>query len=356
MKVALSVDPAVEKSGGSASFAQVLEKYLPRHGMEVVVGPARACDAFILFAQHVELPGFPWLDRPGAGRLARQLGLWALRWQRRRGVKILHRLDERRGPHDTPYRLKKHRLVARFNRLAHVTIFQSRFVRENMGPICFAPRAAVIHNGVDREIFRPDGPRRPPLAGSPRVLHEFFTIGSSKRLDRLGELLAALGPEARVYLVGRHTHAQVLKDARDGPVIRKILQDPRVEFLGWQTREKVAEIMRACDFLFFPSELEPCSNIVLEAMASGLPLLYHPSGGTPELVGGAGVPLSGALASDVAAVLGKGADLRERSLERAEEFSAEKVVARYAALIRDVVEERGTGARERPLIAGRGKV
>lgn len=37
--------------------------------------------------------------------------------------------------------------------------------------------------------------------------------------------------------------------------------------------------------------MDPCPNSVLEAMATGLPILYSNSGGTPELVGNAGISM-----------------------------------------------------------------
>jgi glycosyltransferase involved in cell wall biosynthesis len=95
--------------------------------------------------------------------------------------------------------------------------------------------------------------------------------------------------------------------------------------------------MRSADLLFFPSEEEPCPNTPIEAMASGLPVLYHPSGGTPELVGDAGVPLSADLRADLTRALGESSTLRVRALERGLELSAERAAARYAATARQAL-------------------
>ncbi len=308
VKVALSINPYVGTGGGSVSFARLLAEWLPRYGIEATFDLGDRCDSILVFAQHAS---------PRV--LARQ---------KRRGVKILHRIDERRDPGETGFRSEKHAMIAKLNELADLTIFQSQFVRENMGPICSAPRSVVIYNGVDREIFTPDGPRR-ELEGAPCVLHVSWSVGASKRLDRIGELLTAVGRDARFYLVGRHAEARL-----------PFFNDPRVLMLGQRRREEVAALMRACDFLFFPSELEPCPNTVIEAMACGLPVLYHSSGGTVELVGDTGVPLSASLAADVARILDEAPALRPRSLSRAERFSAERVTGRYAEVMKAVVEER----------------
>ena len=99
---------------------------------------------------------------------------------RRRGARIVHRLDERIDPVETPTRRAKHRAIARLNAYADLTVFQSWFVRDNVGPICRAPAWRVIHNGVDRRRFRPDDARI-ALDGDPAVLHVSWSIGESSR-------------------------------------------------------------------------------------------------------------------------------------------------------------------------------
>ena len=55
------------------------------------------------------------------------------------------------------------------------------------------------------------------------------------------------------------------------------LESP-LDFVG-----EIAKILKQAQIFLFPSENEACSNTVIEALASGLPVLYHDSGGTPEL-------------------------------------------------------------------------
>jgi glycosyltransferase involved in cell wall biosynthesis len=248
-----------------------------------------------------------------------------LKRQKACGVKLVHRIDERLEPNESRFRRKKHEFIARLNTLVDVTVFQSHFAKENMSPILSCPRSRVIHNGVDPTVFTADGPTL-PLEGRPRVLHVSWSVGESKRLDRIAGLLDALPREARVYLVGRQAEAGLASQA-----------DPRVRVLGVKGREEVASLMRGSDFLFFPSEFDPCPNTVIEAMACGLPVLYHSSGGTVELVGDAGVPFSGSLEADVSRLLGDRSTLRERGLARAEEFSAERVAGRYAEVFRELL-------------------
>lgn len=305
MRVVFTLDPFASAGGGSHSFARVLAEALPRHDIDVSFDVEAPADAVLLFAQH------------GNERM--------LERHRRRGAAVVHRLDERIDAGEGRGRRDKHARIARLNAYADVTIFQSEFVRGNVGPICRAPRSRVIHNGVDRRVFHPDG-ERVVLDGAPVALHVSWSVGASKRLDRVGELLAAGPPTLRVYCAGRHADSA-----------QPWLGDKRVTVLGPQPRERIAALMRSADFLFFPSELEPCPNTPLEAMASGLPVLYHASGGTSELLGDAGVAMTGSLAGDVARVLATPDAWRARSLQRASLFTAERAATDYAAVLTEAV-------------------
>jgi glycosyltransferase involved in cell wall biosynthesis len=54
----------------------------------------------------------------------------------------------------------------------------------------------------------------------------------------------------------------------------------------------LAEIYEQQDVFLHAAVNDPCPNVVIEAMACGLPIIYSTSGGTPEIANGYGVPLS----------------------------------------------------------------
>ena len=116
-----------------------------------------------------------------------------------------------------------------------------------------------------------------------------------------------------------------------------------LRFLGNVAHEELPELYRAHDAFVLPSRNEGMSNTVLEAMASGLPVIVTDVGGTAELVEGNGVRVpvddEAALRSAVAALrddAGKRREMGQRSREIALEYSWERVAEEYLRLYREV--------------------
>lgn len=224
-------------------------------------------------------------------------------------------------------------------------------------------RVERICNGVDTGRFRPPGDARAPIAGSPFEAAGDVLIGTVGRLQAVKDQTNLV--RAFAHLVGQHApgagHARLVI-AGDGPLRREVEAEIRVAGLGervWLAGERadVPDVMRGLDVFALPSLAEGISNTILEAMASGLPVVATAVGGNPELVEngrtGALVPqgdyvaLADALAPYVSDIgLRRAAGLAGR--ERVEaEFSLDGMVDRYASLYRNLL----AAATRSPLFA-----
>jgi len=190
-------------------------------------------------------------------------------------VRVVHRVDG--AALDYGSNPASDRLQARVNLFADITIFQSNYsrfsAREKFRVI--AQDGPIIYNPVDTALFTPEGPRIDVPADRPRAACAAWSVNRRKGTWRIDEL-AAQHPDITFVLCGRF-------DA--------VSSRPNVLRLGHISRADMSHALRSCDVFLNLSENDPCPNVVLEALASGLPVLYRDSGGVPELVGDCGAPI-----------------------------------------------------------------
>lgn len=145
-------------------------------------------------------------------------------------------------------------------------------------------RITEIINGVDTERFCPRNKKdvRRMLGFS----QDNFIIGTVGRLDPIKDqslLLQAFAylnhdkKNLRLVLVGDGPEKRNLESMR-----KRLPCGDRVVFLG--ERDDVDKILFAFDLFVLPSRNEGISNTILEAMATGLPVIATNVGGNPELI------------------------------------------------------------------------
>lgn len=195
---------------------------------------------------------------------------------------------------DPDGRSKKLRWVRRLYRpFVHQYIALSRHLEHYLvDHVGVAPQRVVqLYNGVDTQRFHPADGARTPIAGSPFAAPELWVIGGVGRLNAIKDplLLARafiraldLAPEARGRLR--------LAVAGDGPLrapLAALLAEAGVSDLAWLAGERgdIPQFMRGLDAFALPSLAEGVSNTILEAMASGLPVVATAVGGNAELLG-----------------------------------------------------------------------
>ena len=311
MRVALPVD-LPEHGGGGFRFLRNFIAYLDRHGIDRTARVGDGADVVLANAWHVP-----------AALLLR--AMWA-----RPDVTIVHRVDG--AAQDYGRDPAADRAQRRVNRLADITIFQSEYCRwstRQKFPV-IAHDGPVIHNPVDVDVFTPDGPRAdlPPAAG-PRVCGVTWSTNPRKGAAVLLRLAAAM-PQTQFVLVGRF----------DGAAARQ-----NVVLTGVLDAAGVARTMRSCDVFATFAENEACPNVILEALASGLPVLYLDSGAARELVGDCGeaVTEEGFAAALSRAMAGR-AELARAARRRAvERFHPERAFGAYVDAIRTARRPAGGG-------------
>lgn len=146
-----------------------------------------------------------------------------------------------------------------------------------------------IYNGVDAQRFHPVGERQ-PIAGCPFLDSSCWLVGTVGRMQtvkdqttlvrafiRALEIAPALKESLRLVMIG------------DGPLraqAQALLEAAGLAGLAWMPGERsdVPEILRGLDCFVLPSLAEGVSNTILEAMASGLPVVATDVGGNGELI------------------------------------------------------------------------
>lgn len=149
----------------------------------------------------------------------------------------------------------------------------------------FAPDVTVdvIANGVDAVRFAPAAIRDAGATASKGA--------APLRLIVVGRLVRQKGVDVIMQAMTRMVSPSVLTVVGDGPARGDLAAQAaalhltdRVRFVGWLARGALPGAYRAADAMVFPSRDEGMPNVVLEAMACGLPVVGTDIPGTREAV------------------------------------------------------------------------
>lgn len=145
-----------------------------------------------------------------------------------------------------------------------------------------AADAVILPSGYDADLFAPrDRAAARAALGLPQGPWLCY-VGALRDLKRVDVILRALAklPEVRLALVGGGPEADALAS-----LARELNLVQRVRFVGPQPHERVPDWMAAADAVVLVSEHEGTPNVLIEALALGVPVVATPVGGIPELVG-----------------------------------------------------------------------
>lgn len=149
---------------------------------------------------------------------------------------------------------------------------------------CAAKKIVVIENGIDLDRFFPDEEKRRDLRrelGIPETAWVVGTVGRlavEKAYDRLIAAAAPLlGAEARLVIVGDGAEAPKLREAVKAHGVEAFVHMPG-------SRDDVPRFLAAFDVFALSSKMEGLPLVILEAMATELPIVATAVGGIPGAV------------------------------------------------------------------------
>jgi len=135
----------------------------------------------------------------------------------------------------------------------------------------------VVPNGVDIDLFQPAPQRRAKI---PTLL----SVGRLHAQKNVGFLLNLV-----VAIKGRtQVRARIIGDGPERPSLEATAValgiTEFIQFDGWLPREAIREAYQSAIFLVHASSYEGMSNVILEALATGLPVVASKIPGNNELI------------------------------------------------------------------------
>ena len=134
-------------------------------------------------------------------------------------------------------------------------------------------KIGIFSHGVDINLFHPNKNNKDFKEQYNLGLSALYVgrIAVEKNLDFLVEVFKEVN-RVNLVFVG------------DGPHRKDLEKKGNALFLGFKEGEELAQIYSSCDFFVFPSTTDSFGMVVLEAMASGLPILVSDKGGPKEVI------------------------------------------------------------------------
>lgn len=206
----------------------------------------------------------------------------------------------------------------------------------------------IIYNGVDTDEFRPANfEDRVSIikSDSPFKILCISRLTPRKGINYLLDAfkkVRAKYPKVKLIIGGEGDAEEALKEQAEKLGIKN-----QVNFLGRIPHEKVSHIYASADVFVLPSLNEGMSNTILEAIASGLPIIATDTGGTRELVedgkNGFVIPLrsSEVIAEKLERLLEDSvlkASMGQKSRKKSEEMSWKKVAKDYYSLYNEITQ------------------
>ena len=196
------------------------------------------------------------------------------------------------------------RVNAPMGRLLHAAdhvFYQSAFCKLGADVYLSPPTGAweILHNAVDTTHFTPAAGASTGAPGRPLTLLLGGNQYHAYRVETALRTLALVAREVDARLIVTGTLAWPTASGTPAApaaalqLARKLGIVDRVTFSGPYRQDEAPALLASASLLLHTQENDACPNLVVEALACGLPVVHSASGGVPELVGdeaGIGVP------------------------------------------------------------------
>jgi glycosyltransferase involved in cell wall biosynthesis len=282
-RLALITDAWTPQVNGVARSLARLVDYHRERGMEIlVIAPDRHKTVGLVSYPEIQVAADPWSARsdlvefaPHAVHLATEgpLGFWARSFLGRRELRFTSSFHTKYPEYITarfgiPANWSYH-LVRWFHGGATRTLVSTRSMERELAELEIGRERALWPRGVDSNVFHPKF-RDESLYGLPGPIWLF--VGRVAVEKNLEEFLSLRLPGTKV----------VVGDGPSRPALQA--QFPDVVWRGFQAGPALSAHFASADYFVFPSRTETFGNVLLEALASGLPVAAIPAPGSLDFV------------------------------------------------------------------------
>jgi glycosyltransferase involved in cell wall biosynthesis len=188
-----------------------------------------------------------------------------------------------------PYRYKQW-MIARQKRYwhacAHVFTAQPSDYAE-VNTVLPPARISHLRRGIDRALFNPQQRDRSWLEQTYRIPSGQFLLLFVGRLDACKNILTFAQAVQILLDQGLPVHALVVGQGSSHPAVQDLLGE-HVSLPGTIPHEQLGPIFASADLFVFPSPTETIGNVIVEAKASGLPVLVSGRGGAYQSIQASG--------------------------------------------------------------------
>ena len=240
--------------------------------------------------------------------------------------KIVYRLDGLRAIYNDQWD-KMDDLQLRASRLADHIIFQSKHCLESFKRYGYdGDNYSIVYNGVDQHIFNTNGKEFWNGAENLKIFSCNWSSNPRKGFSTIALFSEIAGVES--YFVGNWPEE---------------IDKKKVICLPPMKQEELAGYYKNCDVFLHAAKNDPCPNVVLEALSCGLLIIYHDSGGTPEIAGDYGMPLPEDITTEticdlIETVKGRYLQFVENIKKDMKNFSIERAAREYVSIFYSLME------------------